>query len=65
MVRIERDQPAFDRGKLPRSGVHWVKPRLVGEVGFSEWTDDGMLRHPRFQGLRRDKSPAEVVRETP
>jgi bifunctional non-homologous end joining protein LigD len=65
MVRIERDQPAFDRGKLPRSGVHWVKPRLVGEVGFSEWTDDGMLRHPRFQGLRRDKSPAEVVREGP
>ncbi len=65
MVRIERDQPPFDRGKLPRSGVHWVKPRLVGEVGFSEWTDDGMLRHPRFQGLRRDKSPAEVVREGP
>ena len=65
MVRIERDQPPFDRGKLPRSGVHWVKPHLVGEVGFSEWTDDGMLRHPRFQGLRRDKSPAEVVREGP
>jgi bifunctional non-homologous end joining protein LigD len=65
MVRIERDQPAFDRGKLPRSGVHWLKPRLVGEVGFSEWTDDGLLRHPRFQGLRRDKSATEVVRETP
>jgi DNA ligase D-like protein (predicted ligase) len=63
LVALERDRPAFERGKLPRSGVHWVKPRLVGEVGFSEWTDDGMLRHPRFQGLRRDKSPAEVVRE--
>jgi DNA ligase D-like protein (predicted ligase) len=65
MVRLRRDRPAFDRGKLPRSGVHWVEPRLVAEIGFSEWTPDGMLRHPRFQGLRRDKSAAEVVREIP
>jgi bifunctional non-homologous end joining protein LigD len=64
MVRIERDRPAFGVGKLPPSGVHWVEPRLVGEVGFSEWTDDGLLRHPRFEGLRRDKAPPEVVRET-
>jgi bifunctional non-homologous end joining protein LigD len=65
MARIERDQPAFQRGKLPKQGVHWVEPRLVGEVGFSEWTQDGELRHPRFQGLRRDKAAAEVVREDP
>jgi len=65
MARIERDQPAFDQGKLPKSGVHWIKPTLVGEVGFSEWTEAGELRHPRFQGLRRDKAPTEVVRETP
>jgi bifunctional non-homologous end joining protein LigD len=65
LVRLRRDQPAFERGKLPRSGVHWVKPRLVAQIGFSEWTTEGMLRHPRFQGLRRDKPPAEVVRETP
>jgi bifunctional non-homologous end joining protein LigD len=45
--------------------VHWVEPKLVGEVGFSEWTDAGELRHPRFQGLRDDKDPAEVVREVP
>jgi len=45
--------------------VHWVEPRLVGQVGFSEWTEDGELRHPRFQGLRRDKPPGEVVREVP
>jgi bifunctional non-homologous end joining protein LigD len=64
MVRIERDRPAFQVGKLPRPGVHWVEPRLVGEVGFSEWTDDGLLRHPRFEGLRRDKAPSEVVQET-
>jgi DNA ligase D-like protein (predicted ligase) len=62
---LERPQPAFDRGALPRSGVHWVEPRLVGQVAFSEWTKAGQLRHPRFAGLRRDKDPATVVRETP
>jgi DNA ligase D-like protein (predicted ligase) len=65
LVKLEQDRPAFGRGHLPRSRVHWVKPRLVGEVGFSEWTTDGQLRHPRFQGLRDDKDPAEVVREMP
>jgi DNA ligase D-like protein (predicted ligase) len=65
LAALERDQPPFDRGRLPRSGVHWVEPRLVGQVGFSEWTTDGQLRHPRFQGLRDDKDPREVVRETP
>jgi len=65
LAALERDQPPFDRGRLPRSGVHWVEPRLVAQVGFSEWTTDGQLRHPRFQGLRDDKDPADVVRETP
>jgi DNA ligase D-like protein (predicted ligase) len=62
----ERPSSPFEpvRG-LPRSGVHWVAPRLVAQVGFSEWTADGELRQPRFQGLRRDKDPAEVVRELP
>lgn len=44
-------------------GRHWVLPNLVCEVAFSEWTNDGRLRHPSFQGLRADKSPKEVVRE--
>jgi bifunctional non-homologous end joining protein LigD len=65
LAGLEQDHPPFDRGRLPRSGVHWVRPRLVAEVGFSEWTTDGELRHPRFQGLRDDKDPADVVRETP
>jgi len=64
LARLERADPPFQRGKLPRSGVHWVEPRLVGQIGFSEWTTDGLLRHPRFQGLRRDKRPSDVVRET-
>jgi bifunctional non-homologous end joining protein LigD len=45
--------------------VHCFEPRLVAAVGFSEWTTDGQLRHPRYQGLRDDKDPTDVVRETP
>jgi bifunctional non-homologous end joining protein LigD len=46
-------------------GRHWVEPRLVGEVAFSEWTADGRLRHPSFQGLRKDERAADVIRERP
>lgn len=46
-------------------GVHWVKPKLVAEVAFTEWTQDGTLRHPAFQGLREDKTATDVVRERP
>ncbi len=64
LAGLEQPGPPFDRGgKLPRAGVHWVAPRLVGQVAFSEWTTAGQLRHPRFEGLRRDKDPASVVRE--
>ncbi len=62
---IERDTPPFGAGDLPRSGVHWTEPSMVAQVGFSEWTRDSQLRHPRFQGLRRDKAATDVVREVP
>jgi DNA ligase D-like protein (predicted ligase) len=66
LKRLEQDSSPFGGGRLTGlHGVHWVKPRLVGEVGFSEWTDDGQLRHPRYQGLRDDKEPRDVVRELP
>ena len=65
LTAIEQDKPPFELGDLPRSGVHWVKPEMVAQIGFSEWTRDGQLRHPRFQGLRRDKAATEVVREVP
>lgn len=55
----------FDRGNPDDDGVHWVTPDLVCEIGFTEWTSAGRLRHPRFLGLRRDKDAAEVVRERP
>jgi bifunctional non-homologous end joining protein LigD len=45
--------------------AHWVRPVLVGDVVFTEWTSDGRIRHPSFQGLRRDKPAGEVVRERP
>ncbi|MWA15820.1 non-homologous end-joining DNA ligase [Streptomyces sp. BA2] len=48
---------------VPERTAHWAQPCLVAQVAFTEWTRDGMLRHPRFQGLRDDKSPADVVRE--
>jgi bifunctional non-homologous end joining protein LigD len=65
LEELGQDRTPFDRGDLPRSGVHWVQPQLVAQIGFSEWTRDGQLRHPRFQGLRRDKAASEVVREVP
>jgi bifunctional non-homologous end joining protein LigD len=46
-------------------GVHWTEPLLVAEVRYADWTADGMLRHPAFQGLREDKSSAEVVYDPP
>ena len=59
-LRRERS-PFVDEVREPR--VTWVEPRLVGQIGFSEWTRDGRLRHPSFLGLRDDKAAEEVVRE--
>ena len=55
------DSPFADEVREPR--VTWVEPELVAQVGFSEWTRDGRLRHPRYLGLRDDKAAREVVRE--
>ena len=63
--RLEIEEPPFhDVHPVPR-GSHWVKPQLVAQIGFAEWTRDGRLRHPRYLGLREDKSAREVVRERP
>ncbi|CAG7648200.1 non-homologous end-joining DNA ligase [Actinacidiphila bryophytorum] len=61
---IEVDRPPFGEPVRER-GAHWVRPELVAQVGFTEWTRDGRLRHPRYLGLREDKAAADVVRETP
>lgn len=60
---LEVDHPTCTTGTLPRKGVHWVRPELVAEIAFTEWTRAGQLRHPRYLGLRRDKDAADVVRE--
>ena len=62
---LETDQQTFTRGRIAERGAHWVRPELVAEVVFSEWTADGKLRHPRFEGLRTDKAALEVRRERP
>jgi bifunctional non-homologous end joining protein LigD len=51
--------------EAPEQRVHWVSPELVVEVGFTEWTRNGHLRHPRFLGLRPDKDARDVGRERP
>lgn len=52
-------------GTVREKGTHWLRPELVAQIGFTEWTRDGRLRHPRYLGLRDDKEPREVVREEP
>ena len=64
--RLEIEKPPFTRAiGLPRKGAHWVKPSIVVQAAFIEWTVHGKLRHPRLVGIRFDKSPREVVKETP
>jgi bifunctional non-homologous end joining protein LigD len=61
---LRRDDPPFaDAASIKERGVTWVEPELVAQIGFTEWTGAGRLRHPRFLGLRDDKAAAEVVRE--
>jgi bifunctional non-homologous end joining protein LigD len=70
---LESDVPFIEEVKEPSrrwrpkgwkaSEARWVKPKLVAQVQFTEWTDEGILRHPSFVGLREDKNPADVVRE--
>ena len=62
---IEIPDAPFTRALgLPRLGVHWVRPELVVQVAFMEWTVHGKLRHPRLLGLREDKSAREVTRDS-
>jgi bifunctional non-homologous end joining protein LigD len=75
LVELRRQLAPLERAASPFSPVpprawtgrarHWVTPELVAEIAFGEWTNDGRLRHPSFQGLRHDKPAREVVREAP
>jgi bifunctional non-homologous end joining protein LigD len=65
--RISRPTKPF--AEIPRDAdlrrAKWAEPKLVGEVAFAEWTDENVIRHPSFQGLREDKKATEVIRENP
>jgi bifunctional non-homologous end joining protein LigD len=63
LAELETPTCPFAEDGLPRRGVHYVKPKVIAQIDFTEWTQGGKLRHPRFLGLREDKRPEEVVRE--
>lgn len=63
MEKIKQKSCPFYSFDEKDTDITWIKPQLVGEVGFTEWTRDGKLRHPRFIGLRDDKEAKDVVLE--
>ena len=63
LVPLHRRTSPFAPGPLPAGAVRWVTPRLVAQIGFGEWTGAGLLRHPRYLGLRQDKPAKDVRRE--
>jgi len=65
LEKLERRSSPFSVEPKPNAPVHWVRPRIICEMSFSEWTDDGIMRHPTFEGLRHDKDPKTVVIEKP
>lgn len=65
LEKIEQKSSPFASEPKPNAPVHWVKPQLVCEMSFSEWTDDNSMRHPVFEGLRPDKKPHDVHKEEP
>jgi bifunctional non-homologous end joining protein LigD len=59
------DKAPVEVPRADRKGARWIEPKLVAEINFAEFTDDGILRHPSFVGLREDKPAKDVVREVP
>ncbi|MHB0976583.1 MAG: DNA ligase D [Candidatus Aquicultorales bacterium] len=62
---LEQEECPFKLAPLTNAPVHWVRPELVAEVKFQEWTEEGLMRQPVFIGLREDKDPKSVGRERP
>jgi bifunctional non-homologous end joining protein LigD len=63
LARIERKTSPFSSEPKPNAPVHWTRPELICEMEFSEWTEEGYMRHPEFKGLRSDKKAIEVHKE--
>lgn len=64
MAPLEQDMPTVEAPRAEVRGAHWLQPRLVAEIAYTEMTDEGTLRHPSYLGLRLDKKPEAVVLET-
>jgi DNA ligase D-like protein (predicted ligase) len=63
LSRLELKESPIKNEKIKGRGITWIKPSLIAQVGFSEWTKDGKLRHPRFLGIRKDKPIKSIERE--
>ncbi len=64
LKKLVLQKSPFEKIPKTNAAVTWVKPRIVCEIKFSNWTADGILRHPVYIGIRIDKSPEEVKRES-
>lgn len=64
MNKLERKSCPFSQKPNPNAPITWITPKLVCEVAFTEWTEQGIMRHPSFQGMRIDKNAKEVTKET-
>jgi bifunctional non-homologous end joining protein LigD len=65
LAKLEHKEPTVKAPRAAVRGAHWVAPKLVAEIAFTETTPDGVLRHPSFLGLREDKAAKDVVAEKP
>jgi len=63
LIKLKQEASPFGYKITQKSKIYWVAPKLICEVSFSEWTDNGSMRHPVFLGLRPDKNPKDVKRE--
>ena len=63
MQPLRMNAKPFTQKVKAEGDITWLKPSLVGEVKFTEWTADGEMRHPVFLGIRTDKRASDVVRE--
>ncbi len=63
MEKLKRKTSPYDEGNPRKKEIHFIMPKLVCEVAFTEWTDDDKLRHPRYKGLRTDLDPKNVHKE--
>lgn len=65
LTKLERKTSPFATEPKPNAPAHWVRPELVCEMSFSEWTSDDRMRHPKYEGMRTDKPARDIRREAP